>query len=177
MRASLTRVTIAAPRSPALAALLVGVAFLVALTLPDADLVLGIGHRSAVTHSVLPAVLATIRRAWRDVACGTAAGIGLHLAADAFPDAMTGFATVKLPFAGALPPAESYGWLVVNAVLALTLAAWLLPRLHSPRAALLLTAGAAIAGAAYLWRTDGGWPVLAIAAALCITILWRRRRV
>lgn len=66
------------------------VAFVAGLTLPDMDLHLWLGHRSAVTHSILPALLLTVRRHWHGAACGMAAGTGLHLAADTFPNRMTG---------------------------------------------------------------------------------------
>ena len=73
-------------------------AMIAGLTLPDIDQPLPLDHRSAITHSALPALLVTFRRwAW-PVASGLAFGIGLHLAADLFPNAMIGFATVKAPF-------------------------------------------------------------------------------
>lgn len=161
-------------RTAALAALLTTVAYLVGLTLPDVDLALGLGHRSALTHSVLPAALLATRRAWRAAACGMAGGSGLHLAADVFPNAMTGFALVKLPFAGALSAGASYVWLAANAVAALALAVLLARRLHAAPVTLALAGAAAVVGATYLWRTDGGWPVLAIAAALA-WLGWRWR--
>ena len=162
---------------PAIVALLgTAIAFVIGLTLPDADLYLWLRHRSALTHSVLPAALLLVRRAWRTAACGMAAGTGLHLAADSFPNHMVGYATVKLPGIGALPAAESYAWLAINALAALALAAWLARRLHAPRGVVLLASGFLLAGAGYLWRTDGGWPVLAIAAALgWAAWRWRRR--
>ena len=150
-------------------------AFAIGLTLPDVDLHLWLGHRSGLTHSVLPALLLLARRAWRAAACGTAAGPGLHLAADSFPNRMVGYATVKLPGLGALPAAESYAWIALNALAALALAAWLARRLHAPAAALLLAAGFVAGGAAYLWRTDGGWPVLALVVAGA-GAAWRFRR-
>ncbi len=152
-------------------------AFAIGLTLPDIDVALGLGHRSGLTHSVLPALLALGHRRWRHAGCGLAGGTGLHLSADCFPNAMTGYATVKLPFAGSIGWAASYGWLAGNAVLALALAAFALRRLHHPWAAMGVAATAGLVGAAYLWRTDGGWPVLAIAAlAGAGWWRWRRRR-
>ena len=69
-------------------------------TLPDLDLRLRLGHRSALLHSVLPMALAAIdRRTW-PVAAGLGLGIGLHLSADLFPATMRGYATVKLPLFG-----------------------------------------------------------------------------
>ena len=158
----------------ALLLILTCIAFAIGLTLPDIDLHLWLGHRSAVTHSVLPALTLLVRRQWRAAACGMGAGSGLHLAADSFPNRMVGYATVKLPLAGALPPGASYAWLAINALLALGLAAWLARRLHAPAVALLLALAAAASGAAYLYRTDGGWPVLAI-AAVAGALWWRAR--
>lgn len=150
-------------------------AFAVGLTLPDADMALGLGHRSGVTHSVLPAFAALRRERWRHAGCGLAGGTGLHLSADCFPNAMIGFATVKLPFVGAIGAAGSYGWLAIHAVLALALAALALRRLHHPRVALGVALGAGALGIGYLWRTDGGWPVLAIAGTAG-WLWWRWRR-
>jgi hypothetical protein len=153
---------------------------MVGLTLPDVDLSLGrflpgLGHRSGLTHSVAPALLALGRPGWRHAGCGLAGGTGLHLAADCFPNAMTGYATVKLPFAGSIGAAASYGWLAVNAVLALGLAAIALRRLHHPVAAIGVVVGTALLGARYLWQTDGGWPVL-VMIVLAGIIWWRRNR-
>jgi hypothetical protein len=153
------------------------VAFVIGLTLPDVDLLAGV-HRSGVTHSVLPAALGFARARWREAGCGLAGGIGVHLSADCFPRAMTGYATVKLPFEGSIGAAGSYLWLGANAMLALGLAAWALRRLHHPVAAALVAAGAAVFGVGYLWRDPGGWPVLGLAAVVgWAWWLWRWRRV
>ena len=141
------------------------VAFAIGLRLPDVDLLLGLGHRNGVTHSVAPALVALGRVQWRHAGCGLAGGTGLHLAADCFPNAMTGYATVKLPLAGGIGAAASYGWLAINAAAALVLAAVALRRLHHPRAAIGMAALAAAIGAGYLWRTVGGCPVLAVPGA------------
>lgn len=151
------------------------VAFAIGLTLPDIDLALGIGHRSGITHSVLPALMALARPRWRHAGCGLAGGTGLHLAADCFPNAMIGYATVKLPLAGGIGAAASYGWLAINAALALALAAVALRRLHHPLAAVVVAVLAGVIGIGYLWRTDGGWPVLALAAVAALG-WWRWRR-
>jgi hypothetical protein len=151
------------------------VAFAIGLRLPDVDLLLGLGHRNGVTHSVAPALVALGRVQWRHAGCGLAGGTGLHLAADCFPNAMTGFATVKLPFAGSIGAAASYGWLAVHAIVALMLAAVGLRRLHHPVAAIGVAAGTAMLGVGYLWRTDGGWPVLAM-IMLAAVLWWRRNR-
>lgn len=154
-------------------ALVALMAFVIGLTLPDVDLVLGLGHRSALTHSVLPAMLVTARRAWRGAAAGIAGGSGVHLAADCFPNAMIGYATVKLPVAGALAAGPSYLWLALNALAALAVAVILTRRLYSRPVATALVAAGAASAAAYLWRTDGGWPVLTITAI--VGSLWIRR--
>ncbi len=70
-------------RIMALPALLL--ALIAGLDLPDIDQPLPLDHRSAVTHSVLPALLALVRRWARPVAGGLALGLGLHLSADVFP--------------------------------------------------------------------------------------------
>ena len=149
------------------------VAFAIGLTLPDVDLLVGV-HRSGVTHSVLPALVALGRARWRHAGVGLAGGIGVHLSADCFPRAMTGYATVKLPFEGSIGAGWSYVWLGANAVLALALAAWALRRLHHPVAAAGVAAGAAVFGLGYLWRDPGGWPVLVI-VALAGAAWWRWR--
>lgn len=133
-------------------------------TLPDLDLPLGLGHRSGLTHSVLPAVAAGVRRRWRAVAAGLALGLALHLAADVFPNAMRGFARVVLPGLGRLGADESYGWLLLNAVLAFAVGVWLVRISHPPRLALATLGAVAALGLAYLVRTDGGWWVLSLAA-------------
>jgi hypothetical protein len=154
---------------PAVAALVTLAALAVGLTLPDVDLRLGLGHRSALTHSLLPALLLL---AWRRraAACGIAAGIGVHLAADCFPRRMTGYATVKLPLLGALPPLESYAWLALNAAAALLLAAWWVRRLHAPVARALVGLAALAAALRYLWHDPGGWPVLALAGGVTFAV-------
>lgn len=148
----------------ALPAVLALVAFVVGLTLPDVDLLIGV-HRSGVTHSVLLPVLAFADARWRQAACGLAGGVAIHLSADCFPRAMVGYATVKLPFEGSIGAAGSYLWLGANALLALALAAWALRRLHHPLAAAVVAIGAAVFALGYLWRDPGGWPVLALVAA------------
>ena len=163
---------------PALiAALVTFVAFLIGLTLPDLDLRLWLGHRSALTHSIVPACALLARRRWHPAACGVGAGTGLHLAADTFPNRMIGYATVKLPLVGALSAGASYWWLALNALAALAMAAWLARRLHAPATAALLTLAVVATGAGYLWRTDGGWPVLALAVgSVWLVWRWRARR-
>ncbi|MGN7158858.1 hypothetical protein [Sphingomonas sp. SAFR-052] len=134
-------------------------------TLPDLDLLLPIGHRSALTHSLLPLVLALFVRRWRPVMAGLAIGIGLHLAADAFPNAMRGFATVKLPGIGSLGVSGSYAWLGVQAAVA-TLAGAVLLAAALPTALAAITALVlGVLGIAYLFVTDGGWWAMSVYAA------------
>ena len=145
------------------------------LTLPDLDQPLPLDHRSMVTHSALPALVALVRRWARPVAAGLALGIGLHLAADVFPNAMIGFATVKLPFAGSIGGELSYVWLAANAVGCSLLGGALLARdlprpLHLP-----MFVAVALIGLWYLLSVDGGWPALAVYGAAGWLAMRRRR--
>ena len=156
---------VAARWAPA-AALAIVVAAWAGTTLPDLDLSLGLGHRSGLTHSILPACAACWHRRGRAVAAGLALGIGLHLSADLFPNAMRGFATVKLPGAGSIGAEASYWWLAANAALALAAGAALACLVTPPRVAAAVLIAVAALGLAYLWRTDGGWWALLLFAAL-----------
>ena len=161
---------------PAILALAIVVAAIIGTTLPDIDLSLGLSHRSGVTHSVLPALAATARRRWRAIAAGLALGLALHLAADCFPNAMRGYARVVLPGWGRLDAGASYGWLLINTVLALAAGVGLTLAAHPPRLARAALAVVAVVGAAYLFRTDGGWWVLALLGVSgAIGLAWRRR--
>lgn len=131
-------------------------------TLPDIDLWLPIGHRSGLTHSILPAALACLWRRGRAAAAGLALGLGLHLSADLFPEVMRGFATVKLPLVGSIGWEASYIWFAVNAFACLALGAALLGRLMGAKLALALLAAVALIGVAYLLSVDGGWWALAM---------------
>ena len=135
-------------------------------TLPDLDAALGLRHRSAVLHSIVPLAVAMLdRRTW-PVAAGLGLGLGLHLAADLFPNGMRGFATIKLPLWGSIGAGASYLWIAANAAGNLASGAWLLGRIATRQ-----TAGAALAavgalGVVYLLRTDGGWWALMMFAGL-----------
>ncbi len=159
--------TWAAKRWPPAALAAVPVAALGGTTLPDLDLLLGIGHRSGLTHSILlPAIVAASPR-WRPVAAGVALGVGLHLSADCFPNGMRGFATVKWPRldpigAGSIGAWWSYLWLAGNAAASLALGAWLLAREASWAATVAVLGIVAVLGVGYLWVTDGGWPALLV---------------
>ena len=143
-------------------------------TLPDLDMMLGLGHRSGLTHSILP-LAACARRRWWGLAAGLALGLGLHLSADLFPNAMRGFATVKLPGAGSIGPDWSYLWIAVNAALAFAAGAWLTFAVVPARVATVLLVGVALLGVAYLGRTDGGWWALALFAGFGWLATRRRR--
>ena len=150
-------------------------AALAGTTLPDIDQLLPLlDHRSAITHSIAPAVAALGARSVRPVGCGLALGLGLHLSADCFPQAMIGYATIKLPLGGSLGR-DSYWWLAGNAGLAGALFGWLLPR-QLPMAALrwtVLGAGALLA-LWYLAQVPGGYRALAC-YALVAWAAWRIR--
>lgn len=159
----------AAQRFPEMARLLAAPALLICafagLTLPDIDQSLPLDHRSAVTHSAIPALLALARRWARPVAAGLALGLGLHLSADVFPNAMIGFATVKVPLAGSIGSELSYLWLACNGIAALLLGGWLThAELRRPVLRVAVLCGVAGIGAVYLFSTDGGWPALALFA-------------
>lgn len=153
----------------------VPLAALAGTTLPDLDLTLGLGHRSGLTHGLLPVALACLRPGWRPVAAGLALGIGLHLSADVFPNGMRGFATVKLPGAGSIGAAGSYAWLALNALALLAIGAALLFRLTSARVATLVLLVVAVIGVGYLYATDGGWPALLVFTSAGWTLLRRNR--
>jgi len=135
-------------------------------TLPDLDLGLGLKHRSALTHGVLPMAVAMMdRRTW-PVAAGLGLGIGLHLAADLFPNGMRGYATIKLPLWGSIGRDLSYLWIGANAALCLGGGAWLLGQVADQRTARAALGAAGVVGVAYLLRTDGGWWALMLFAGL-----------
>ena len=135
-------------------------------TLPDLDAPLGLNHRSALLHGVLPMTVALLdRRTW-PVAAGLGFGIGLHLSADLFPRSMRGFATVKLPLWGSIGPLASYLWIAANAAGCLGGAALLLGRIADRQVAGGTLAAVGVLGAAYLATADGGWWALALFAGL-----------
>ena len=165
------------PRTIGIGAAILIFAFL-GLTFPDIDQPLPLDHRSALTHSIIPAALISLRRRARPIAAGLALGIGLHLAADVFPNAMIGYATVKLPFAGGIGPDASYAWLAANSLGCTALGVWLARTdLTDILLRRLLLGAVILLGASYLLVTDGGWPALAIyAAAGWLTLRLLRRR-
>jgi hypothetical protein len=146
------------------------------LGIPDLDHPLPLDHRSALTHSILPALLAFARRWALPAAAGMALGISLHLAADAFPNAMTGYAMVKVPFAGSIGAGASYFWLAGNALACALLGGWLLqtqiPTLKQRAAAVAATVAT---GLWYLLQVDGGWWVLTLLAGAAFLAFQLRR--
>ena len=144
-------------------------------TLPDLDFTLFLAHRSALTHSALPALALFAWRPTRGLAPAVAMGIGFHLAADCFPNAMRGYATVKLPLFGSIGADASYWWLGAQALAAFAIGIarrdpWLPRGWHAAT-----LAGYAATGAAYLFVTDGGWPVLTFLAATGWLAVRRRK--
>ena len=94
----------------------------VSVFIPDIDLAFSslIGHRSILTHSLLPPLCALLLRR-KTLAGVMAVGFAIHLNADLFPAAWIGFATIKLPLGGHLG-ALSLPWLLVNSFILLTMA-------------------------------------------------------
>ena len=155
------RLTPGAGLALAAAALLLGL--VAGLTFPDVDQPLPLDHRSALTHSAAPALALTVRRWCWPLAAGLALGLGFHLAADVFPNAMIGFATVKLPFGGSIGGSASYLWLGANALACMAIGGLLLRgQFADPLHRRLLIGAAALAGSLYLVSVDGGWPALAL---------------
>ena len=151
------------------------IAFAVGLGLPDLDQVVPLGHRSALTHSLLLTLMLLGRVEWRPLAGGVGFGSGVHLSADAFPNAMVGYATIKLPLSGSIGAMPSYLWLVCNALAALAIGALVLGQLFPRRIGLAVFAAIAVCAVAYLAATDGGWPPLGIGAGAG-ALWWRRQR-
>ena len=146
------------------------------LTFPDIDQPLPLDHRSALTHSIAPALALTIAPWARAAAAGLALGLGLHLAADIFPDAMVGYATVAVPFAGRLGAQGSYLWLAANAAACGVAGTILLARSNAhPGLQAVAALGTALIGLWYLPRVDGGWPALALVLGAGWLVLRRLR--
>lgn len=156
---------------PAAASFLAAPALLVCvyagLAFPDLDQPLPLDHRSALTHSVAPALALTAVRWARAAAAGLALGLGFHLVADIFPNGMTGYATVAVPFAGRLDAGGSYAWLIANLAACGLVGAWLLDRAIAPaRVKLATLVGTVLIGLWYLPRVDGGMPALLLLGVL-----------
>ena len=97
--------------------------------MPDLDQHTGLLlHRSILTHGLLAPLLVSklfggcSARSLQWFAAGFALGVAVHLAADLFPKAWTGFALISLPFYGWLPATASITWLVCSVAVCLGLA-------------------------------------------------------
>jgi hypothetical protein len=98
---------------------------LVGLVWPDIDLAIPfLPHRSALTHSVLAALVLLAFLPERVVA-GMLLGLAVTLTADLFPHAWVGFATIHVPLLGSLKLLSPL-WLLLNVFAALLLAFHLL---------------------------------------------------
>lgn len=178
--AALAVLRLAAPRPGVVAGAAAAAALLACvvagLTFPDIDQPLPLDHRSALTHGIVPAVALAAWRWARAAAAGLALGVALHLFADLFPDAMRGYATVAVPFAGRLDAGGSYLWLGFNALAGAAVGLWLLARtLGRPELRALALLGTAGIGLWYLPRVDGGWPALLLLAGLGWVLMRRGR--
>ena len=160
-------------RAPTAAARAIAIVLAAAagLTLPDVDQWLPLAHRSALTHSIAPVLLALA--AGRGVSAGVALGVGFHLAADCFPGAMVGYATVKLPWAGSIGAGASYAWLGAQSIGCSLWGTWSLARDEPPGWALGVLAVSAAMGVVYLWHDPGGWPALLLYGAAGWWVWWR----
>lgn len=167
--------------SPVLALLGGAVAAYAGLWWPDLDLWFGV-HRSGLTHGLLlPVVLALMarRRPWLlPIAAGVALGIGVHCAADLFPRAMRGLATIKLPLAGSIGTTGSYWWLGGTVLVGIVVPLRLVAARFGPVALGLAATATAVFSAGYIllhdepWRTAG-----AVGATLAVAHPAGRRRV
>ncbi|MFK0573334.1 hypothetical protein [Endozoicomonas sp.] len=85
------------------------------IRLPDLDLLTpGISHRSAVTHSCLPALLFWVT-GFAPIAGGLALGTAFHLSSDLQPKAWTGGALIKFPLLGSIGMLSPI-WLIANVI-------------------------------------------------------------
>lgn len=136
------------------------------MTLPDLDTPLRFRHRSALTHGLLPVLIALLdQRTW-PVAAGLGFGMGFHLAADLFPSTMRGYATIKLPLWGSIGVVPSYVWIAAHAGANLIGGLAILERVAPLPVAAGTLAATGVLGVAYLLRTDGGWPALSVLAGI-----------
>jgi len=132
---------------------------------PDIDLLLPLDHRSILTHSILP-VLAMARLGAGPAAAGLSLGMGIHLSADLFPGAWSGFALIQVPLAGSLGPL-SPAWILANAVLATVLGVvGLRPVLPAGAMRRVFHAGVAVLAAWYLVLGEGSLLALMVFGAV-----------
>jgi hypothetical protein len=187
----------------ALAALLLHPLSAAGLAYPDLDFALRplLGHRSALTHSVLLPLLVlglapVLRRRLLDRLRGPGRavarrglawamgwfllGLGIHLLADSFPRGCTGGALAHLPRwppgsgSSALPCAPSLAWFATNATAAVFLAEWLLRREGAPLT-LARHLASAVVLAAYMVANEGKPLLLPLAAAAWFAVAYAAR--
>ena len=85
------------------------------IRLPDLDLLTpGLSHRSAITHSCIPA-LAVWAFGFSPMAEGLALGIAFHLSSDLHPKSWTGGALIKFPVLGSIGMLSPI-WLFANVI-------------------------------------------------------------
>ncbi|WP_422489065.1 hypothetical protein [Endozoicomonas sp. ALE010] len=85
------------------------------IRLPDLDFVIpGLSHRSAITHSCIPA-LVVWAFGFSAIAAGMALGIAFHLSSDLQPKAWTGGALIKFPLLGSIGMLSPI-WLIANVI-------------------------------------------------------------
>ncbi|MCC7271885.1 MAG: hypothetical protein IT561_04400 [Alphaproteobacteria bacterium] len=144
----------------------------IGLVLPDIDQRIPfIGHRSALTHSVLLPLLLAGR--WPAIAGLLAGGIAVHLGADLLPRGWFGYALVRVPFLGPLDATLSQLFLAANAVVGLHL---FHAASREPATRRMLWAMLAVSAAAYLLVHERWWPLVLAAVALAtVVVVWRRR--
>lgn len=137
---------------------------------PDADQWLPLlGHRSALTHSMLVPVLVFWR--WRPAGGFLAGGVAIHLAADLLSRKWVGFALVKLPLFGALDATGSQVFLAANAAVGLLLYDRAAAETGDRR---LLWAALGVAWAVYFLVNERYW-LLIVPVSLAVLLLTRRR--
>ena len=85
------------------------------IRLPDLDLLTpGLSHRSALTHSCIPA-LVVWAFGFSPIAAGLALGIAFHLSSDLQPKSWTGGALIKFPVLGSIGMLSPL-WLIANVI-------------------------------------------------------------
>lgn len=129
----------------------------VSVFIPDIDLAFSslIGHRSILTHSLLPPLCALLLRR-KTLAGAMAVGFAIHLNADLFPAAWVGFATIKLPLSGHLG-AWPFPWLLLNSFILLTIAHVIFHNSHDRSLTYAYYASLLTVGTIYILRDRVNW--------------------
>ena len=109
-------------------------AFVVGMVFPDVDQKISfLVHRSVLTHGPWIAMVASLfalngKGYYRPlIVLAFNAGMAIHLAADLFPKAWTGFALIHIPLWGRLPATASVVWILASVVIliaCMALLAW-----------------------------------------------------